>query len=71
MPVMSAKAITAIMAVPLLSAVRRLPEQGKDIRDCHHSLLLLIMVALPNLFAIFPWPYFCEVGRHSERGRKL
>ena len=58
MPVMSAKAITAIMAVPLLSAMRRLPEQGKDIHDCHHSLLLLIMVAHPNLLAIFPWPYF-------------
>ena len=36
----------------------RLPEQGKDIRDCHHVLELLIdgpLVAQPNPFAIFPW----------------
>jgi len=38
--------------------VLKLPEQGKEIRDCHHVLQLLIdgpLVAQPNPFAIFPW----------------
>ena len=36
---------------PLFPAMRKLPQQGKDIRDCHHSLVLLIggpLVAEPS-----------------------